>query len=302
MAGLAFPDSSATENYIDEYESRRPKRTPYEIGWGYGADLGGLTGGPEAPGTEGEFAGGVNYPFKSYDGEVTFDRQTTGERTFDYPTEGVAHYGLYSDWFEDLQNLGVEADVARTCGTASEAYLEMWERAEGIRSPGCKPTSGKVTSRGPRPDRARRQAGSACSDAPASRSSATASGAGASVARRTATPPTSAELDKKGRVELAGSTANGRAAGGVAVGNRASALGNTRSIGSGVHLARADPTSSTRSRADASTSWASPPGKLAEQDLEAAHRRAPRPQGRGDQPEAEVRPELEPAGRTARGL
>jgi hypothetical protein len=239
LGGLAFPDSSATENYIDEYESRRPKRTPYEIGWGYGADLGGLTGGPEAPGTEGEWAGGVTYPFKSYDGEVTFERQTTGERTFDYPTEGVAHYGLYSDWFEDLQNLGPKR-MSEDMWNAPEAYLQMWERAEGIRSPGCKPTSGKVTARGlgrialgERWERLLRRAGqpqqrdrvwSWCVRGPKNRDAADV-----------------AELDKKGRVELAGSTANGRAAGGVAVGNRATALDDTRAVGNGVHVSTGGP-------------------------------------------------------------
>jgi hypothetical protein len=50
-----------------------------------------------------------------------------------------------------------------------------------------------------------------------------------------------AELDGKGRVELAGSTASGRAAGGVAVGNRASALDGTRSVGGGVRIAKGGP-------------------------------------------------------------
>ena len=239
LGGLAFPDSSATQNYISEYESRRPKRTPYEIGWGYGADLGGLTGGPEAPGTEGKFAGGVSYPFKSYDGEVTFDRQTTGERTFDYPTEGVAHYGLYSDWFEDLQNLGPQR-MSEDMWNASEAYLEMWERADGIQSRGCKPTSGKVTSQGlgrialgAKWERLLRRAGQ-----PQQRDRVWSWCVRGKKNKRAADV---AELDTEGRVELAGSTAHGRAAGGVAVGNRASALDDTKSVGNGVRLASGGP-------------------------------------------------------------
>ncbi len=145
LGGMAFPDSSATPNYIREYETYRPKQTPFELGWGYGADLGGLTGGPETP--EGEFVGGVSYPFKSYDGEVTFEKQTTGERTFDYTTEGAAHYGLYADWFKDLQSFGGK-QLSSDMWNGAEAYLEMWERAEGIKSPGCKPTSGQVNSNG----------------------------------------------------------------------------------------------------------------------------------------------------------
>ena len=181
----------------------------------------------------------MKYPFKSYDGDVTFDRQTTGERTFDYPTEGVAHYGLYSDWFEDLQNLGSER-MAEDMWNGSEAYLEMWERAEGIRSPGCKPTSGKVTSRGlgrialgDKWERLLQRAGQ-----PQQRDRVWS---WCVRGKKNGNAADVAELDKKGRVELAGSTASGRAAGGVAVGNRASALRNTRSIGSGVHLASGGP-------------------------------------------------------------
>ena len=60
----------------------------------------------------------ISYPFKSYDGKVTFERQTTGERTFDYTKEGVAHYGLYADWFEDLRRARRRRHRATTCGTA----------------------------------------------------------------------------------------------------------------------------------------------------------------------------------------
>ena len=58
----------------------------------------------------------ITYPFKSYDGKVTFDRQRTGERTFDYSNEGVAHYGLYADWFEDLRRSGRREHRSATCG------------------------------------------------------------------------------------------------------------------------------------------------------------------------------------------
>ena len=77
--------------------------------------------------------GAIAYPFKSYDGKVTFDRQKTGERTFDYTKEGVAHYGLYADWFEDLRRVGGE-QLADDMWAGAEAYLQMWERASGVRA------------------------------------------------------------------------------------------------------------------------------------------------------------------------
>lgn len=219
LGGLAFPDSDTSTGFIEAHERYRPVRTPFRLGWGYGADLGGLAAQPEAP--EGEPQ--VRYPFESYDGKVTFQRQTTGERTFDYSTEGVAHYGLYADWFEDLRRRGGE-EMASDMWDGAEAYLEMWERAEGVRSRGCKPTSGHVNARGlgrirlgARWESLLRRAGqpqqrdrawSWCVRGPQNKR-------GADVA----------ELNRRGRVELVGSTARGRPADGIAVGARARRLG-----------------------------------------------------------------------------
>ena len=80
-------------------------------------------------------------------GQVTFDRQKTGERTFDYAKEGVSHYGLYADWFNDLQRLGGK-QMAKDLWDGAEAYIEMWERAQGVRSPACARSDGEVKAHG----------------------------------------------------------------------------------------------------------------------------------------------------------
>ena len=103
----------------------RDKRFLRGIGWG--ADMNGF-------GAQGPPRGGdnpVTYPFKSYDGRVTFDRQKTGDRVFDINTMGVAHYGLYPDWVEDLRHVAGD-QIVKDLANGSEAYLEMWERAIGI--------------------------------------------------------------------------------------------------------------------------------------------------------------------------
>jgi hypothetical protein len=128
LGGVAFPGHSNADQYVKEWAQYRPKSTPYTFGWGYGADLGGLS---TQPGP-----GALSYPFKSLDGTVTFDRQTTGERTFDYATEGVAHYGLYADWLADLKRVGGQR-IADDLLRGAEAYLQMWERADGVRAPAC---------------------------------------------------------------------------------------------------------------------------------------------------------------------
>ena len=78
---------------------------------------------------------------------MTLDRQRTGDRTFDYSKDGVAQYGLYADWFADLRRVGGQA-LASDMWNGAEAYLEMWERADGIRAPGCGPDARRVDAKG----------------------------------------------------------------------------------------------------------------------------------------------------------
>jgi hypothetical protein len=106
----------------------------YYFGFGYGADINGLGAqgnprGADAPNK-------VTYPFTGLGG-VTIDKQVSGQRTYDINLDGVAHYGLYPDWIEDLRKqggTGIAEDMAR----GSEAYLEMWERAVGVRNDACR--------------------------------------------------------------------------------------------------------------------------------------------------------------------
>src|SRR3954470_24694818 len=142
LGGMAFPGHSAAADYVKDWRKYRPKQTPYYFGWGYGADLGGLSHQPDPDG-----AASISYPFKSYDGKVTFDRQRTGERTFDYNKDGVAHYGLYADWFEDLRRLGGR-ELADDMWHGAESYLEMWERASGVPSGGCRTAGSFLNRRG----------------------------------------------------------------------------------------------------------------------------------------------------------
>jgi hypothetical protein len=231
LGGLAFPDSNTSTDYVKDYRKYRPRRTPYLLGWGYGADLGGLAAQPDGR------SNSIHYPFKSYDGKVTFDRQRTGERTFDYNKEGVAHYGLYADWFEDLRHLGGRK-LTGDMWNGAEAYLEMWERASGIRATHCQPQDAGLTSRALGPIRLRdgweallRRVGQ-----PQQR---TRAWTWCARGRRNGGAADVAELTRRGKVELAGSTAFGRGAFGVEVGARARRLrGLARSAGHGLFVRR----------------------------------------------------------------
>ena len=232
LGGVAWPGHSAAQAYVKDWQSYRPRETPFKFGWGYGADLGGLSHQPDASSDGKDFT----YPFKSYDGKVTFDREKTGERTFDYGKEGVAHYGLYADWFNDLQRLGGQ-QLARDMWDGAEAYLEMWERADGIRTPRCSDSDHAVEKRAQKTLRLGsdwrtllRRAGQ-----PQQR---TRAWSWCVTGPRNVDLADVAVLSSAGRVQLVGSTAHGRTARGVGVGAPASArrLRGARSIGGGVRV------------------------------------------------------------------
>jgi hypothetical protein len=228
LGGVAFPGHSAADEYVKEWKAYRPRQTPYAFGWGYGADLGGLSHQPVASSDGTSF----KYPFKSYDGKVTFTRQRTGERTFDYGKEGVAHYGLYADWFNDLKRLG-GTGLSKDMWDGAEAYLEMWERADGIRTRACADSDHpiKASGRGPlRLGRAwlplLRKAGQ-----PQQR---TRAWSWCVMGKLNHDAADVAELSRAGKVELVGSTARGRTAGGIRVGAPARRVAKAQSAGGGI--------------------------------------------------------------------
>jgi hypothetical protein len=91
-------------------------------GSGLGSDVNGLAHQPGRPSTT------INYPFKSRDRRVTFDRAPWGQRTFDINADGVANYGLWPDWIEAVRRGGGEARLDALFRSA-EDYLRMWDAA-----------------------------------------------------------------------------------------------------------------------------------------------------------------------------
>lgn len=225
LGGVAFPGHSQAGDYVKEWRKYRPRSTPYELGWGYGADLGGLS---QQPGAAKD--GAIKYPFRSYDGSVTFSRQKTGERTFDYNREGVAQYGLYADWFEDLRRLGGDA-LVRDMWNGAESYLQMWERAYGIPFRDCAISHGTFSASG----LARIRLGATWeallrrAGQPQQRSRAWSWCVQGNYNRNAADI---AVLDGAGKVELVGSTARGHRAGRIAVNSAA------RGLASGITVRR----------------------------------------------------------------
>ena len=127
LGGVVTPYAGNSKDFVAKWRSTRKHRGPYYFGFGYGADMNGF-------GSQGEPRGGPNpvtYPFRSYDGRVTFKRQRSGTRAYDINRDGVAHYGLYPDWVEDTRKVAGRdgPKLMREMGRGAEAYLRMWARA-----------------------------------------------------------------------------------------------------------------------------------------------------------------------------
>ncbi len=120
----------------------RNKRFYSGAGFGYGADMNGLA--EESQPTSGN---PISYPFTSFDGRVTFTREQWGQRVFDLNKDGVANYGMFPDWLQELQVLAGRP-ILDDMFHGAEAYLEMWERAYGVPATACQPAAGRLSASG----------------------------------------------------------------------------------------------------------------------------------------------------------
>ena len=102
------------------------------LGTGFGSDINGIHNPP--PPRADAAQNPLVYPFKSWDGRVTFERQVTGERVFDLNIDGVAHYGLYPDFIADMQMQPGGPEALQYVFRSAEAYLQAWARAEAART------------------------------------------------------------------------------------------------------------------------------------------------------------------------
>ena len=144
LGGVVTPYAGGSTSFVNEWRKHALWADDrYFFGFGYGADTNGL-GSQGAPrGADAENP--VTYPFTGFGG-VTVGRQQSGTRTYDINTDGLAHYGLYPDWVEDLRRQagdGIVADMER----GPEAYLQMWERAIGIAPDACRSDVADLTDK-----------------------------------------------------------------------------------------------------------------------------------------------------------
>jgi hypothetical protein len=232
--GFIAPYAGGAEGFVHAWQDTKPLRDKrFFFGMGYGADANGFgnQGAPRNP----AIAPPVRYPFRSFDGSVELQQQRSGERVYDINTDGVAHYGLYPDWIQDLRMIGGDA-IIKDMGRGAEAYLQMWERAEGIPGPDCRSTFARFTGGGlgelrlgDRPKQVLKRAGQ-----PERR---TRTWKWCVDGRKNRDATLSAVFSGGGKLILAGTSARGHRALGVSVGERAGAVGKRAdSIGGGLHV------------------------------------------------------------------
>jgi microsomal dipeptidase-like Zn-dependent dipeptidase len=124
MGGLVTPYAGNAESFVESWRYNRKLSDRDKFAIGYGSDVNGLgsQGGPR------NGSNPVDYPFQSAIGDVEFDRVVAGEQEYDINEDGVAHYGLYPDWIEDLRQIAGD-QIVKDMSRGAEAYLDMWERA-----------------------------------------------------------------------------------------------------------------------------------------------------------------------------
>ena len=237
LGGMITPMKEAAPDWIKTWQTTKAQRDPrFYFGFGYGSDQNGLSSQPE-PRTGPDQ---VQYPFKSFDGGVTFERQKSGSREFDFTKDGVAHYGMFPDWWEDIRRVGGEGAL-RDMARGAEAYLQAWERVNGIGS-GCKRSRQRATRRGMGRVRLRAATDRLLRRAGQPRVRGTRGWTWCVRGKANRRRKVGAALTKSGTVALVGTNARGSDAARIRVGDAvALAESRARSLGRGLYVRRAGP-------------------------------------------------------------
>jgi hypothetical protein len=139
--GVVTPSDSSLGGFLEDYEkSKSWADDRFLFGFGYGSDVNGFSSSAGPIGDETTVA----YPFNGFGGAIV-DQQKSGSMTYDVNSQGVAHYGLYTDWIQGLFQVGGD-EFYEDMTLGPEAYLQMWERAVGIAGNSCRGDIADLTS------------------------------------------------------------------------------------------------------------------------------------------------------------
>ena len=126
--GFATPmnrDANNVEDRISRYLDI-VEQTTYLDGVSFATDMSGLAGQP-GPRSDASI-NPLEYPFTTEFGMVV-NKQQSGNRSFELNQDGIAHYGMVADHLQDIRE-NASNRVYEAIMNSTEAYLQMWERAE----------------------------------------------------------------------------------------------------------------------------------------------------------------------------
>ncbi len=142
--GFITPYAGDSTGFVEKWKRHLTWANPQTYwGFGFGADINGL-GAQGDPRPDAATNHPVTYPFTTLGG-VTVDKQVSGQRTYDINKDGVAQYGLYPDWIQDLKMLAGQK-IVDDMSRGPEAYLQMWERAYGVKPNACTNPTSKLSA------------------------------------------------------------------------------------------------------------------------------------------------------------
>ncbi|EGX55772.1 hypothetical protein SZN_31239 [Streptomyces zinciresistens K42] len=130
VGGFTAQYMNGSKSFVEQAGRTKALRDKYGVGYGYGTDMNGVGGWPAPRGADAPDK--VTYPFKSVDGGSVIDRQTAGQRTWDFNTDGGAQYGMVPDWIEDIRRVGGQSTV-NDLFKGAESYLDTWGASEAYR-------------------------------------------------------------------------------------------------------------------------------------------------------------------------
>ncbi|MET3962182.1 hypothetical protein ABIE44_002116 [Marmoricola sp. OAE513] len=138
--GFITPYAGDSEGFVEKWKRHLTWVNPKTYwGFGYGADINGL--GAQGAARGADVKNPVKYPFTGLGGVKVY-KQVSGKRTYDINKDGVAHYGMYPDWLQDLKMIAGPS-IVKDMYRGSEAYLQTWERAYGVKTDACTSPSHK---------------------------------------------------------------------------------------------------------------------------------------------------------------
>jgi microsomal dipeptidase-like Zn-dependent dipeptidase len=134
-----YSTTETAEQYLSGVNSMRTGDGGLVPHVGLGSDFLGIAGhvGPrfgngacaghnDQRGTQESAQNRLQYPFTL--AGIQFGQQVSGQKTYDFNVDGLAHIGLFPDMIADMERVGVRPDLLQPLFSSAQAYVTMWSK------------------------------------------------------------------------------------------------------------------------------------------------------------------------------